>query len=53
MTFEQAVADVSRAPDLISRRELVADWLSDLRRRTDVVILRSNNRSGTARPLLN
>jgi hypothetical protein len=39
MTFEQASPMVRDRLIASRRRELIADWLSDLRRRTDVVIL--------------
>ena len=39
LTFEQAAPMVRQRLVESRRRELVADWLSDLRRRTDVVIL--------------
>jgi hypothetical protein len=39
MTFEQASSVVRDQLVAARRRELIADWLSDLRRRTDVVIL--------------
>jgi hypothetical protein len=39
MTFEQAIPLVRDQLVASRRRELVTDWLSDLRRRTDVVIL--------------
>jgi hypothetical protein len=38
-TFEQASSIIRDRLVATRRRELVADWLSDLRRRTDVVIL--------------
>lgn len=39
LTFEQAAPMVRERLVEARRRELVVDWLSDLRRRTDVVIL--------------
>lgn len=39
MTFEQAAPVVRERLVSERRRELVTDWLSDLRRRTDVVIM--------------
>jgi hypothetical protein len=39
MTFDQAAAIVRERLVAARRRELVVDWLSDLRRRTDVVIV--------------
>jgi hypothetical protein len=39
LTFEQAAPIVREALVEARRRELVVDWLADLRRRTDVVIL--------------
>jgi len=39
MTFEQAAVVLRERLIVARRRELIADWLSDLRRRTDVVIL--------------
>ena len=39
MTFEQASAVLRERLIVARRRELITDWLSDLRRRTDVVIL--------------
>ncbi len=39
LTFEQAAPMVRERLVESRRRELVADWISDLRRRTDVVIL--------------
>ena len=39
MTFEQAIPSVRDELVASRRRELVTDWLSDLRRRTDVVVL--------------
>jgi hypothetical protein len=39
LTFEQAAPVVRERLVASRRRELIADWLSDLRRRTDVVIL--------------
>lgn len=39
VTFEQAAATVRERLVEARRRELVVDWLSDLRRRTDVVIV--------------
>jgi hypothetical protein len=39
LTFEQAAPRVRERLIDARRRELVVDWLSDLRRRTDVVIL--------------
>ena len=39
MSFEQAVPIVRDRLVASRRRELIADWVSDLRRRTDVVIL--------------
>jgi hypothetical protein len=39
MTFEQAASVVRDRLVESRRRELIADWLSDLRRRTDVVIV--------------
>jgi hypothetical protein len=39
MTFEQAAPILRERLVASRRRELIADWLSDLRRRTDVVIL--------------
>jgi len=39
MTFEQASPIIRDRLIASRRRELIADWLSDLRRRTDVVIL--------------
>ena len=39
MTFEQASPIIRDRLMASRRRELIADWLSDLRRRTDVVIL--------------
>ena len=39
LTFEQASSIVREALVASRRAELVADWLSELRRRTDVVIL--------------
>jgi len=39
MSFEQAAAIVRDRLIASRRRELIADWVSDLRRRTDVVIL--------------
>jgi len=38
-TFEQAVPVLRDRLIAVRRRELIADWVSDLRRRTDVVIL--------------
>ena len=38
-TFEQAVPIVRERLVTARRRELIADWISDLRCRTDVVIL--------------
>jgi hypothetical protein len=39
MTFEQAAAVIRDRLIAARRRELIADWVSDLRRRTEVVIL--------------
>ncbi|HUQ87959.1 MAG TPA: hypothetical protein VM096_10395 [Vicinamibacterales bacterium] len=39
MTFEQATPIIRDRLIASRRRELIADWVSDLRRRTDVVIL--------------
>jgi hypothetical protein len=39
MSFEQAVPIVRDRLSALRRRELIADWVADLRRRTDVVIL--------------
>jgi hypothetical protein len=39
LTFEQATPIVRDRLVATRRRELIADWISDLRRRTDVVIL--------------
>ena len=39
MTFEQAAPVVRDRLIVARRRELIADWVSDLRRRTEVVIL--------------
>jgi len=39
LTFDQAASIVRDRLVALRRQELVADWLSDLRRRTDVVIL--------------
>jgi hypothetical protein len=39
LTFEQAASIVRDRLVAERRRELIADWLSDLRRRTDVVII--------------
>lgn len=39
MTFDQAASIVRDRLVASRRQELIADWLSDLRRRTDVVIL--------------
>jgi hypothetical protein len=39
VTFEQAASTVRDRLVESRRRELIADWLSDLRRRTDVVIV--------------
>jgi hypothetical protein len=39
LTFEQAAPQIRERLIDARRRELVVDWLSDLRRRTDVVIL--------------
>jgi hypothetical protein len=39
MTFDQAAAIVRERLVAARRRELVVDWLSDLRRRTDVLIV--------------
>lgn len=41
LTFEQATPLVRERLVASRRRELIADWLSDLRRRTDVVIIQS------------
>jgi hypothetical protein len=38
-TFEQAAPILRRRLESSRHRELIADWVSDLRRRTDVVIL--------------
>jgi len=38
-TFEQAVPILRERLTAARRRELIADWVSDLRRRTDVVVL--------------
>lgn len=38
-TFEQAAPALRERLVVARRRELIADWVSDLRRRTDVVIL--------------
>ena len=38
-TFEQATPILRERLIVTRRRELIADWISDLRRRTDVVIL--------------
>jgi hypothetical protein len=40
MSFEQAAPVIRDRLIASRRRELIADWVSDLRRRTDVVILR-------------
>lgn len=39
-TFEQATPILRDRLSAARRRELITDWVSDLRRRTDVVILR-------------
>ena len=39
MTFEQAAPIVRDRLIASRRRELIVDWVSDLRRRTDVVVL--------------
>jgi hypothetical protein len=38
-TFEQAAPILRRRLEASRRRELIADWVSELRRRTEVVIL--------------
>lgn len=40
-TFEQAIPILRERLTAARRRELIADWVADLRRRTDVVILGS------------
>jgi hypothetical protein len=39
MSFEQAAPVIRDRLIASRRRELIADWVADLRRRTDVVIL--------------